>query len=396
VGYGCTTCIGNSGPLPAAVADTITKNDLVACGVLSGNRNFEGRIHPLVKANWLASPPLVVAYALAGTTRIDLSQDALGTDKNGKPVYLRDIWPSNAEIAEVVQSVNSDMFRKEYGAVFDGDDSWQNIEVSGGATYAFSEDSTYIQLPPFFEEQYQGNRQNILAAPMLAMLGDSVTTDHISPAGAIPLDSPAAQYLRHHGVAESDFNSYGSRRGNHQVMMRGTFGNIRIRNEMTPELEGGYTRRHGQSEPQFIYDAAMDYVTGGISTIVVGGREYGTGSSRDWAAKGTLLLGVKAVIVESFERIHRSNLVGMGVLPMQFMPGETRKTLELKGDETFDILDLDGELEPKQLLPAVVHYPDGKQREIQLQSRLDTLVEVEYYRAGGVLTYVLNRIAQEA
>ena len=396
VGYGCTTCIGNSGPLPAAVADTITRNDLVACGVLSGNRNFEGRIHPLVKANWLASPPLVVAYALAGTTRIDLSQDALGTDKNGEPVYLRDIWPSNAEIAEVVQSVNSDMFRKEYGAVFDGDDSWRNIEVSGGATYAFSEDSTYIQLPPFFEEQYQGNQQNILAAPMLAMLGDSVTTDHISPAGAIPLDSPAAQYLRQHGVAESDFNSYGSRRGNHQVMMRGTFGNIRIRNEMTPELEGGYTLQHGQSQPQFIYDAAMDYIAGGISTVVVGGREYGTGSSRDWAAKGTLLLGVKAVIVESFERIHRSNLVGMGVLPLQFMPGETRKTLGLTGEETFDILDLDGELEPKQLLPAVVHYPDGTQREIQLQSRLDTLVEVEYYRAGGVLTYVLNRIAQEA
>ncbi|MDH3992795.1 MAG: aconitate hydratase AcnA, partial [Gammaproteobacteria bacterium] len=396
VGYGCTTCIGNSGPLPAAVADTITRNDLVACGVLSGNRNFEGRIHPLVKANWLASPPLVVAYALAGTTRIDLSQDALGTDKNGEPVYLRDIWPSNAEIAEVVQSVNSDMFRKEYGAVFDGDDSWRNIEVSGGATYAFSEDSTYIQLPPFFEEQYQGNRQNILAAPMLAMLGDSVTTDHVSPAGAIPLDSPAAQYLRRRGVAESDFNSYGSRRGNHQVMMRGTFGNIRIRNEMTPDLEGGYTLQQGQSQPQFIYDAAMDYIAGGISTVVVGGREYGTGSSRDWAAKGTLLLGVKAVIVESFERIHRSNLVGMGVLPLQFMPGETRKTLGLTGEETFDILDLDGELEPKQLLPAVVHYPDGKQRDIQLQSRLDTLVEVEYYRAGGVLTYVLNRIAQEA
>jgi len=396
VGYGCTTCIGNSGPLPAAVADTITRNDLVACAVLSGNRNFEGRIHPLVKANWLASPPLVVAYALAGTTRIDLSQDALGVDKNGEPVYLRDIWPSNAEIAEVVQSVNSDMFNKEYDAVFDGDPGWQNIEVSGGATYAFSEDSTYIQLPPFFEEQYRGNQHNILAAPMLAMLGDSITTDHISPAGAIPLDSPAAQYLRDHGVAESDFNSYGSRRGNHQVMMRGTFGNIRVRNEMTPGLEGGYTRLRGQSQPQFIYDAAMEYISLGTHTVVVGGREYGTGSSRDWAAKGTLLLGVRAVIVESFERIHRSNLVGMGVLPLQFMPGETRKTLQLTGDETFDILDLDGELAPKQRLPAVVHYADGKQREIQLQSRLDTQVEVEYYRAGGVLTYVLNRIAREA
>ena len=396
VGYGCTTCIGNSGPLPDAVADTIKSNDLVVSGVLSGNRNFEGRIHPLVQANWLASPPLVVAYALAGTTRIDLSQDALGTGKNGEPVYLRDIWPSNAEIAKIVQTINSDMFRKEYSAVFAGDDSWQSIAVDDSATYAFSEDSTYIQLPPFFEEQYQGNQQNILGAPMLAMLGDSVTTDHISPAGAIPLDSPAAQYLRDNGVAESDFNSYGSRRGNHEVMMRGTFGNIRIRNEMTPELEGGYTRAQGQTEPQFIYDAAMDYVSAGMSTVVVGGGEYGTGSSRDWAAKGTLLLGVKAVIVESFERIHRSNLVGMGVLPLQFMPGETRKTLGLKGDETFDILGLEGDLAPKQILPAVVHYPSGEQREIQLLSRLDTLVDVEYYRAGGVLTYVLNRIAEEA
>ncbi len=396
VGYGCTTCIGNSGPLPEAVAANIADNDLVVCGVLSGNRNFEGRIHPLVQANWLASPPLVVAYALAGTTRIDLSQDPLGTDSNGKPVYLRDIWPSNAEIAEIVQRVDSGMFQKEYAAVFDGDESWRDIDISGGATYTFSDASTYIQLPPFFEEQYRGNEANILGAPMLAMLGDSVTTDHISPAGAIPLDSPAAQYLRDHGIAEGDFNSYGSRRGNHEVMMRGTFGNIRIRNEMTPDLEGGYTRLKGESEAQFIYDAAMDYVSRGVSTVVVGGKEYGTGSSRDWAAKGTLLLGVKAVIVESFERIHRSNLVGMGVLPLQFMPGDTRKTLQLTGDETFDILGIDGKLQPKQILPAVVHYPDGTQRDVQLQSRLDTQVDVEYYRAGGVLTYVLNRIAEEA
>ena len=395
VGYGCTTCIGNSGPLPDVVEETIDTNDLVACSVLSGNRNFEGRIHPLVKANWLASPPLVVAYALAGTTRIDLSQEPLGQDTEGNPVYLRDIWPSNAEIADLVQTVHTDMFKKEYGAVFDGDQTWQAINTSDGATYAFSEDSTYIQLPPFFEEQYQGNQHNILAAPMLAMLGDSVTTDHISPAGAIPLDSPAAQYLRKHGVNETDFNSYGSRRGNHQVMMRGTFGNIRIRNEMTPSLEGGYTRLNGATEPMFIYDAAMDYQSRGISTVVVAGSEYGTGSSRDWAAKGTLLLGVKAVIVESFERIHRSNLVGMGVLPLQFMPGDTRKTLALQGDECFDILDLEGELTPQQLLPAVIHYPSGERREIQLQSRLDTAVEVEYYRAGGVLTYVLNRIANQ-
>ncbi len=396
VGYGCTTCIGNSGPLPEAVAANIADNDLVVCGVLSGNRNFEGRIHPLVQANWLASPPLVVAYALAGTTRIDLSEDPLGTDSNGEPVYLRDIWPSNAEIAEIVQRVDSGMFQKEYAAVFDGDESWRDIDISGGATYTFSDASTYIQLPPFFEEQYRGNEANILGAPMLAMLGDSVTTDHISPAGAIPLDSPAAQYLRDHGIAEGDFNSYGSRRGNHEVMMRGTFGNIRIRNEMTPDLEGGYTRLKGESEAQFIYDAAMDYVSRGVSTVVVGGKEYGTGSSRDWAAKGTLLLGVKAVIVESFERIHRSNLVGMGVLPLQFMPGDTRKTLQLTGDETFDILGIDGKLQPKQILPAVVHYPDGTQRDVQLQSRLDTQVDVEYYRAGGVLTYVLNRIAEEA
>jgi len=395
VGYGCTTCIGNSGPLPAVVEKAITDNDLVACAVLSGNRNFEGRIHPLVKANWLASPPLVVAYALAGTTRIDLSREPLGEDSTGQPVYLRDIWPSNAEITALVQTLDQNMFKKQYSAVFDGDRTWQSIETGGGATYAFSPDSTYIQLPPFFDAQYQGNRHNILSAPMLAMLGDSVTTDHISPAGAIPADSPAAQYLREHDVTQEDFNSYGSRRGNHQVMMRGTFGNIRIRNEMTPTLEGGYTRLNGQSQPMFIYDAAMEYQSRGISTVVVAGLEYGTGSSRDWAAKGTLLLGVKAVIVESFERIHRSNLVGMGVLPLQFIPGETRKTLALQGDETFDILDLDGELLPQQNLRAVVHYPSGARREIQLQSRLDTVVDIAYYRAGGVLTYVLNRIASQ-
>jgi len=396
VGYGCTTCIGNSGPLPDEIEQAIADHDVIACSVLSGNRNFEGRIHPLVKANWLASPPLVVAYALAGTVRIDLSQDALGEDTNGRPVYLRDIWPSNAEIADVVQTVNSDMFRKEYSAVFNGDRSWRDIAAGTGATYAFDAESTYIQLPPFFESQYQGNRANILAAPILAMLGDSVTTDHISPAGSIPGDSPAAQYLRAHGVTDAEFNSYGSRRGNHQVMMRGTFGNIRIRNEMTPEMEGGYTRLNGQTEPMFIYDAAMDYQSRGVGTVVVAGQEYGTGSSRDWAAKGTLLLGVRAVIVESFERIHRSNLVGMGVLPLQFLPGETRRTLELQGDETFDILDLDGELTPQQKLRAVVHYPSGERREIRLQSRLDTLVEVDYYRCGGVLTYVLNRLAGQS
>ena len=395
VGYGCTTCIGNSGPLPESVEQAIKTNDLIACSVLSGNRNFEGRIHPLVKANWLASPPLVVAYALAGTTRIDLSREPIGNDHQGNPVYLKDIWPSNAEIAALMQNVQATMFKREYAAVFQGDRSWQSIDTSEGSTYAFSPDSTYIQLPPFFAEEYSGNRSNILGAPMLAMLGDSVTTDHISPAGAIPADSPAASYLKHCGVSETEFNSYGSRRGNHEIMMRGTFGNIRIRNEMTPSVEGGYTRLKGETKPMFIFDAAMAYRERGINTVVVAGKEYGTGSSRDWAAKGTLLLGVKAVITESFERIHRSNLVGMGVLPLQFLPGESRKTLELGGDETFDILDLDKELSAKQLLPAVVHYPNGDSRHIQLQSRLDTAVEVDYYRAGGVLTHVLERIAND-
>lgn len=396
VGYGCTTCIGNSGPLPPEVDQCIADNDVVACAVLSGNRNFEGRIHARVKANWLASPPLVVAYALAGTTRIDLSTEALGTDADGAPVFLRDIWPSNAEIAELTQTIDQQMFQREYAAVFDGDEHWNAIDTSTGATYNFVPESSYIQLPPFFAAQYSGNRSNILGAPMLALLGESVTTDHISPAGAIPLDSPAADFLRAAGVKEADFNSYGSRRGNHEVMMRGTFGNIRIRNLMTPEKEGGYTRMQDNPEPMFIYDAAMAYQEQGVSTVVVAGKEYGTGSSRDWAAKGTLLLGVKAVIVESFERIHRSNLVGMGVLPLQFMHGDTRTTLGLTGQERFDVLDLDGELQAKQVLRAVVHYPDGTQREISLQSRIDTAVEVEYYRAGGVLTYVLNRIADSA
>lgn len=395
VGYGCTTCIGNSGPLPTAVAKVIKENDLVACSVLSGNRNFEGRIHPLVQANWLASPPLVVAYALAGTTRIDLSRDPIGFDQNGNPVFLRDIWPTNAEIADLVQTINNDMFKKEYSAVFSGDEHWRSIDGGSGATYAFSSDSTYIQRPPFFEQQYQGKSTNILKAPMLAMLGDSVTTDHISPAGAIPADSPAAQFLRDRGVAEADFNSYGSRRGNHEIMMRGTFGNIRIRNEMTPQREGGYTRMVGKTEPQFIYNVAMAYQSEGRDTVIVAGKEYGTGSSRDWAAKGTLLLGVRAVIVESFERIHRSNLVGMGVLPLQFLQGENRKTLSLTGDELFDILGLDQPLTPKQQFSAVIHYPSGEIREILLQSRLDTAAEVEYYRAGGVLNYVLNRLAVE-
>lgn len=396
VGYGCTTCIGNSGPLPDNVAQTVDENKLIACSVLSGNRNFEGRIHPLVRANWLASPPLVVAYALAGTTRIDLLHDPLGEDKEGNPVYLKDIWPKNTEIDELVQTINNEMFRKEYGEVFEGNEEWRKIDGGSGDTYNFSPDSTYIQLPPFFEEQYAGNTQDIVGASILAKLGDSVTTDHISPAGAIPKDSPAARYLREHGVEDKDFNSYGSRRGNHEIMMRGTFGNIRIRNEMVPGVEGGYTRLRGEKEPKFIYDVAMEYQKRGVPTVVIAGKEYGTGSSRDWAAKGTLLLGVKAVIVESFERIHRSNLVGMGVLPLQFAEGENRETLNLTGDEQIDIKGLSGDLKPKQTFTGVIHYADGKTREVTLHSRLDTAVEVEYYRAGGVLTYVLNRLAEEA
>lgn len=396
VGYGCTTCIGNSGPLPEAVSQTIKDNDLVVSSVLSGNRNFEGRIHPLVQANWLASPPLVVAYALAGTTRIDLSQDPLGKDPDGNPVYLKDIWPSNAEIAELVQLINQDMFKQQYSAVFTGDDSWRAIDTDTGATFNFSADSTYIQLPPFFEAQYAGNAENISGAAILALLGDSVTTDHISPAGAIPADSPAAQFLRDNGVTDKDFNSYGSRRGNHEIMMRGTFGNIRIRNEMTPEIEGGYTRLRGEQERQFIYDAAMQYQARNTDTVIIAGKEYGTGSSRDWAAKGTLLLGVKAVIVESFERIHRSNLVGMGVLPLQFLPGDTRKSLQLTGDETVDILGLDQPLSTRQRFAAVIHYPNGESHHFELQSRLDTAVEIDYYRAGGVLRYVLDRIVSQS
>ncbi|MBV1789501.1 aconitate hydratase AcnA [Marinobacterium sp. D7] len=396
VGYGCTTCIGNSGPLADPVENTIKQHDLIVSSVLSGNRNFEGRIHPLVRANWLASPPLVVAYGLAGTTRIDLTSDPLGSGSDGKPVYLKDIWPSNAEIIELVRQIDNEMFRREYGSVFDGDERWRQIDSGSGATYDFPAESTYIQEPPFFDPEYGGRVEDIKGAAILALLSDSVTTDHISPAGAIPKDSPAAHYLRSRGVEERDFNSYGSRRGNHEVMMRGTFGNIRIRNEMTPQIEGGYTRKRGESEPRFIYDVAMEYLGEQIPSVVIAGKEYGTGSSRDWAAKGTLLLGVRAVIVESFERIHRSNLVGMGVLPLQFTGGDDRKTLGLTGDEQVDILGLEAGLTPKQTFKAIIHYADGKQRQIELLSRLDTQVEVKYYQAGGVLNFVLERLSQTA
>ena len=396
VGYGCTTCIGNSGPLPEAVHNTVNNNDMVVTAVLSGNRNFEGRIHPLVKANWLASPPLVVAYALAGSTRVNLASDPIGQDREGRDVTLADIWPGNDEIAAEVARIDESMFTEKYADVFAGDDSWQAIPTAQGNTFSFSKSSTYIQLPPFFDAQYSGGKnQNIQGARILALLGDSVTTDHISPASSIAANSPAANYLTDRDVQGKDFNSYGSRRGNHEVMMRGTFGNIRIKNELVPGTEGGYTCRPGDKTPISIYDAAMQYRDEGTPTVVIGGKEYGTGSSRDWAAKGTLLLGVKAVIVESFERIHRSNLVGMGVLPLQFMPGENRKTHHFSGSDTIDILGLDGEIKPKQVFEARIHRLDGSVDPLQLQSRIDTAVEVQYYLSGGVLQFVLNRIKSE-
>ena len=399
VGYGCTTCIGNSGPLPEAVHNTVEENDMVVTSVLSGNRNFEGRIHQLVKANWLASPPLVVAYALAGSTRINLSSEPLGKDQNGVDVFLKDIWPSNEEIAHEVAKIDEGMFNAKYADVFSGDEKWQAVPTVEGKTYSWQASSTYIQLPPFFEPEYtEGKDKDIVGARLLALLGDSVTTDHISPAGAIAADTPAAKYLTDNGVERRDFNSYGSRRGNHEVMMRGTFANIRIRNDLAPGTEGGYTQRAGSDEVLPIYDAAMQYMAEGTPTVVVAGKEYGTGSSRDWAAKGTLLLGVKAVIVESFERIHRSNLVGMGVLPLQFLPGQSRHTLNISGNDSIDIVGLGAggqKMQPKQLFDARITRADGGIDEIQLQSRIDTAVEVEYFLAGGILQYVLQRLKSE-
>lgn len=393
VGYGCTTCIGNSGPLPEAVHNTVNDNDMVVTSVLSGNRNFEGRIHPLVKANWLASPPLVVAYALAGSTKVNVANKAIAQDKDGNDVYLKDIWPSNDEIATEVAKIDESMFTSKYADVFAGDEKWQAIPTTEGETYTFSTDSTYIQLPPFFDAKYtSGKNENIEGARLLALLGDSVTTDHISPAGSIANESPAAKYLTDNGVEQKDFNSYGSRRGNHEVMMRGTFGNIRIKNELVPGTEGGFTCMPDDPSVISIYDAAMQHLASETPTVVIGGKEYGTGSSRDWAAKGTLLLGVKAVIVESFERIHRSNLVGMGVLPLQFMPGEDRKALNISGSDSIDILGLDEKLEPKQIFEGRINRADGSTVDIKLQSRIDTAVEVEYYLSGGVLQFVLNRL----
>ena len=393
VGYGCTTCIGNSGPLPPEIDKAISDGDLVVASVLSGNRNFEGRVHQSVRTNWLASPPLVVAYALAGTVKIDLDSDPIGKDNDGKPVYLKDIWPSSEEIQAELVKINDDMFRNQYASVFEGDETWQSLPIPDSQTYDWDSSSTYIQNPPFFDglTAEMDDVQPVKDARILALLGDSITTDHISPAGAIKADSPAGHYLQGHDVEPIDFNSYGSRRGNHEVMMRGTFANIRIRNEMTPDIEGGFTKHLPEGEEISIYGAAMRYQKDGVPTVVVAGKEYGTGSSRDWAAKGTNLLGAKAVIAESYERIHRSNLIGMGVLPLQFPEGTDRKTLNLDGSEEVDIPDLDNNLKPSDTI-TVVFRRDGKEQKVDAISRLDTAAEVEYYKNGGILHYVLRQM----
>ncbi len=393
VGYGCTTCIGNSGPLPDAIADAITANDLVACAVLSGNRNFEGRIHPQVKMNFLASPPLVVAYALAGNMRVDLYNDPLGEDRDGKPVYLRDIWPSSAEIQELIAAnVTSQMFRSSYASVFDGDENWNGLDVPDGETYEWDDASTYVKHPPYFENMTREPTPpaDIRDAHVLALLGDSVTTDHISPAGSIAKDSPAGRYLRELGVEYGDFNSYGSRRGNHEVMVRGTFANVRLRNQLAPGTEGGWTTHIPSGEVISIYDAAMRYQQDDVPLIVIAGKEYGAGSSRDWAAKGTKLLGVRAVIAESYERIHRSNLIGMGVLPLQFEEGESAERLGLTGSERYGISGLD---DGARSVTVTVTGNDGHSRQFTARVRIDTPKERDYYHHGGILHYVLRQLA---
>ncbi|ARB92122.1 aconitate hydratase AcnA [Legionella longbeachae] len=392
VGYGCTTCIGNSGPLPEPVEKTVIKNDLIVSAVLSGNRNFEGRIHPLVKANWLASPPLVVAFALAGTTLIDLTQEYLGVDKEGNPVYLKDLWPTKNEIAHEVAKITKQMFHETYANIFTGTEEWRAMAIEESDTYAWKSNSTYIQHPPFFEgmDVNPEKMQDIKGARILALFGDSITTDHISPAGSIKPDSPAGQYLQSKGISNKDFNSYGARRGNHEVMVRGTFANIRIKNEMVPNVEGGFTKHIPSGDIVPIYDAAMRYKKEHRPLIVIAGREYGTGSSRDWAAKGPKLQGVVAVIAESFERIHRSNLIGMGILPLEFSKGVTRKTLKITGSEQIDILDLAHQLKPRATIKAVIHRENEIQLEINLILRIDTLTELAYYKNGGILQHVLR------
>ncbi|MFC3609652.1 aconitate hydratase AcnA [Stutzerimonas tarimensis] len=398
VGYGCTTCIGNSGPLPDPIGQSITDNDLIVSSVLSGNRNFEGRVHPLVKANWLASPPLVVAFALAGTTRIDLSREPLGEDNQGNPVYLKDIWPTSQEVNAEVAKIDGDMFRRRYADVFSGDEHWQAIPVTPGNTYEWNSNSSYVQNPPYFDAigEPAPEPQDVLDARILALFGDSITTDHISPAGNIKASSPAGEYLQSLGVQPDDFNSYGSRRGNHEVMMRGTFANIRIRNEMLGGEEGGNTLYQPGGEKMPIYDAAMKYQAEGVPLVVIAGKEYGTGSSRDWAAKGTNLLGVKAVIAESFERIHRSNLIGMGVLALQFINGQDRQSLGLTGQEKLSIRGLSANIKPRQKLTVDIERADGSRESFEVLCRIDTLNEVQYFKAGGILHYVLRQMIGQA
>jgi len=401
VGYGCTTCIGNSGPLPAPISATVAEEDLVVASVLSGNRNFEGRVNQDVRANYLASPPLVVAYALAGSVYVNLETDPLGTGSDGKPIYLRDIWPSNAEIEKTVrEAVTPEMFANRYGDVFKGDEHWQGIKVGGGRTYAWDTKSTYVQNPPYFEGMSMEPKPvtDVKAAHVLGLFGDSITTDHISPAGSIKKVSPAGAYLTENGVPQSEFNSYGARRGNHEVMMRGTFANIRIKNQMVKNedgsvVEGGYTMHQPTGERMFIYDAAMRYQQEGKQLVIFAGKEYGTGSSRDWAAKGTTLLGVRAVIAESFERIHRSNLIGMGVLPLQFQDGQSWAGLGLTGAETVSI-DGVAALGPRQKVTLKIGRPNGNTEQIEVQCRIDTENEVEYFRNGGILHYVLRGLAR--
>jgi len=397
VGYGCTTCIGNSGPLLPEIAQGVQDGNIVGCSVLSGNRNFEGRIHPLVQMNFLASPPLVVAYALAGSMNVNLRNDAVGEDADGNPVYLRDIWPDQKEIQHAVSAnIDSSMFKSSYDSVFDGDANWNRIDSPAGEIYDWAPDSTYVRNPPYFVDMTLDTKpvENITGARVLALLGDSVTTDHISPAGSIAADSPAADYLRSNGVLQADFNSYGSRRGNHEVMMRGTFANIRLRNQLAPGTEGGWTRYQPSDEQMSIYDAALRYQQDRTPLVVLAGTEYGTGSSRDWAAKGTMLLGVKAVIAKSYERIHRSNLIGMGVLPLQFMDGEGADSLGLTGKETFAI---EGHIDPEaKIVQVTATAPDGGSTTFEAQVRIDTPKERDYYEHGGILHYVLRQLASTA
>ncbi|MEO0428579.1 MAG: aconitate hydratase AcnA [Pseudomonadota bacterium] len=398
VGYGCTTCIGNSGPLPEPISKAVNDGDLVAASVLSGNRNFEGRVNPDVRANYLASPPLVVAYAIAGDMNIDITTEPLAQTPDGRDVYLKDIWPTQQEIAELVEkTVTRDAFQSKYADVFAGDDKWRGIDTADGLTYTWPSSSTYVQNPPYFDGMgpEPGTISDVRDARILAILADSVTTDHISPAGSFKEATPAGRYLVDRQVAPREFNSYGSRRGNHEIMMRGTFANIRIRNEMLDGVEGGYTKGP-DGEQMSIYDAAMAHQANATPLVVIAGKEYGTGSSRDWAAKGTALLGVKAVIAESFERIHRSNLVGMGVIPFEFTDGETRKTLGFTGEESLSITGLEEDLKPRKLVPATITYKDSSTKEITLLCRIDTEVEIEYVENGGVLHYVLRNLAKAA